>query len=195
MKAVKYSIFDLFSYAIPGALLLLTYCVSFNLLNFDNIDQNIFLKEKNPILLTIVAILTSYIIGFITNILGGHFYKFIALIIPKTKPKKSSLYNSTKMILLREFSPINFEYIEKWNSMKNMCMNLSIVIILSIFILLIKTNFVDIRMIIISLITITLLISKSFQFDRWSIIELDNAIYTLGLEKNCQDLLKSKFSK
>lgn len=79
--------------------------------------------------------------------------------------------------------------------MKNMCSNLSVVIILSTAIIATNYTINNLIILLVSIPIITLLTIKAFQFDRWSIIELDNAIGILELEDNCVELLKSKLQK
>ncbi len=192
MKNIKYSIFDLFSYTIPGLILIASCIVSFDILSIESENLKTIMEKDNKTLLVALIILLSYVSGFITNILGGFFLKLIILLVGKTEPKKSQLPNSTKILLLREFSPSNFNYIEKWSSMKNMCSNLAVVI-LGCSLLFLANNTLDVLLnLCLSLPIITLLLLKSFEFGRWYIIELDNAVDILKLEDNCVELLKSK---
>lgn len=52
MKNIKYSVFDLFSYAIPGLILFSVYVESFNVFNIENQVLKTILKKDNIILLT-----------------------------------------------------------------------------------------------------------------------------------------------
>jgi len=83
MKAMKYRIFDLFSYAISGAILITACIFSYNILDIENNTLKILLKKKNTVLLITLIVLISHMSGFITNILSGYFYKLIALIAKK----------------------------------------------------------------------------------------------------------------
>nr|WP_319397609.1 hypothetical protein [uncultured Carboxylicivirga sp.] len=193
MKNIKYSIFDLFSYTIPGGILILVTLLSNGFFQTENENMILIYKKEYVILAYVILIISSYIIGFLTSILGSYFLKLISIFVPKIVPKNSSLNTSTKLVLLREFSPINFNYIEKWYSMKSMCSNLAIVLIFSSTFLLIKTTLINNTLIIVAIATsIVILYIKAFQFDKWSIIELDNAIHILKLENNSEELLKSK---
>ena len=193
MKNIKYSIFDLFSYTIPGGILILVTLLSNGFFQTENENMILIYKKEYVILAYVILIISSYIIGFLTSILGSYFLKLISIFVPKIVPRNSSLNTSTKLVLLREFSPINFNYIEKWYSMKSMCSNLAIVLIFSSTFLLIKTTLINNTLIIVAIATsIVILYIKAFQFDKWSIIELDNAIHILKLENNSEELLKSK---
>ena len=194
MDKLKYSIFDLFSYTLPGAfvlssIILINYSKDFCCEEFILID---FIKENLNIYSSILFIIGSYLSGFITNFFGSYYLKFFMLISPVPEPKYSKLSNSEKYVLIREFSPINFEYVEKWNSLKAMCSNFAMVILLSsIFLFLLVSCFSYLHLILGSLISIiSLLISR--RFHKWSIIDLDNTIHLFNLDTHSKTFFSNQ---
>jgi len=181
MDKIRYSLFDLFVYALPGGLLLLTA----NVVNmekaaalplFSTIQKS--LEEVNVYQAT-VFIAVAYCTGFITNIAGYYILKLKELIAPVPKPKFSQAGNSEKLTVVRELNKENFRYIEQWNVLKNFSSNLASVIILSC-ILLYSYNIIHLPALITGIILFVVLIFQASSYHRWSVIDLDNAY------KNCK---------
>jgi hypothetical protein len=194
MNNLKYSIFDLFSFAIPGTLLLACIGLSCNVDLFQKSDFSIlhYVTEKFSLQVSVIYLILSYIIGYISSIISNYYQKIFEFILPDKKPKHSSLANSTKLVLLREFTPTNAKYIEKWNSLKSMSSNLAFVILIgNIIIKIYYTEYCFIFVLIGFGISVLLNIT-SHRYREWAIIESDNAIHYFGLDTDPAKLFETK---
>lgn len=102
MENLKYGLFDLFVYALPGAFLIFS---SVYIIQFDPghpmtmIDPNFFEKESH-LLSVIIFIVCAYVTGFVMYTLANYLLKLIE-------------------VITREFARENQKSIELWNVMKN----------------------------------------------------------------------------
>ena len=126
MEKLRYSLFDLFAYALPGTLVITSLYVT--TLYYDDIPFYSALESMwagATIYKAIFFILLSYFSGFLMSVIANY------LLALKEKIKPTG--NSRKFVVIREHSKENFKYIEQWNVLKNFAATLSLtVLILSI---------------------------------------------------------------
>ena len=127
MKDLVKLTYDFFGHVLPGVMIFL----SLSLLYAPIAPQELFnwleTNVKMEAGVGTVIIIISYIIGFAINPFGRYLYKKLGLKIwPKKEKNKVEMYVSDKFALIREKSPKNFEYIERWNTYCAMAHNLAI---------------------------------------------------------------------
>lgn len=197
MENLKYSLFDFFSYLLPGILFLLFLSFAFKGIDIcaDLSEVLVFVSEKGNLYSAILFVFISYVIGFITNLLAKYLSKFKEKWFPPIQGNKVNLYTSQKYILVRQFSKENFVYIEKWNVLRSMTANiaLNVLIIFSISPFIFPcTSYI---FILFGVLLCTLLLFQSTKYESWVNIELDNAVYMLNkleIIKNIDTLIDKK---
>ncbi len=91
---------------------------------FNELIKNLENTEKG-----VIVIILAYIIGFAINPLGKKLHTIIG---PKLWPKIyveneiKGMPISDKFVLIREYSPANFEYVERWNMYSALSQNLAV---------------------------------------------------------------------
>lgn len=197
MENIKYGLFDLFAYAIPGSLIIII-CYIVNQFNIcDNTFEITSLLDIDiKLIIFVTFVVLSYATGYTSSILGDLLLIIVEKIFKQPKPKHTSeLNNSTKYALLRELSPQNFRYVEQWNVLKKMTSNLSFVILFLNIYLLICMECYKWYYFFFGLVIFVILISKTWKYHNWAIIDLDNAIHIFDLQNKKNDLLKNKLLK
>jgi len=194
MDKLKFGLFDIFAYTIPGVFVvfifyLLTVDLSNSVLNCIEINIKIVSGISfNVILLTIFI---SYILGFALHFLGYNYFNLVGKKIfrNKIKGKEQSLStNEKKFVLVRHYSKENFVFVEQWYTFRGMSFNLSLVFLFIGIVLLIKMIIilqfrldwilVTLGFLLLSLVTLR----RAITFHRWSHETLDEAINSLDLE-------------
>jgi chromate transport protein ChrA len=125
MKDLVSFTYDFFGHVLPGLLVL----ISLSLLYVDvtNYKELVQLTESINTGIGTVLVIASYIIGFAINPFGRYVYRTLGFKIwPKKENNPFKMAVSDKFALIREDSPKNFEYIERWNTYCAMSHNLSI---------------------------------------------------------------------
>lgn len=190
MEAIKYNLFDLFVYVIPGGLTITTLLMCYQLNNFSYASLVKLLEPTNFGTVSMFIIL-SYILGFIVNIFSQCYLRLYERIIPNAKPIHSNLTNSKKYVLVRELSKENFKHIEHWNVLKNFSTNLATVLLLIIVVLFLETTSFRLLHFIAGLACSILLVKQAAKYNRWCIIDLDNAVHLYKLEDQPDKLLRN----
>lgn len=192
MDNLKYSIFDILAYFLPGSVLIFTiFSVTVLHKELTECDfKNAFkvVNENSNIYTAILFVIISYTIGVITNLLAPFLLKQWERIRKINKGSKSSLNKSEKYVLVREFSKENFSYIERWNALKNMTSNLALNMFLSSLLLWEFSGWYVFG----GFLILVLLIKRASDYHEWANIDLDNAVYRLKLEDHVSNLLLSK---
>ncbi|MBT8264262.1 MAG: hypothetical protein HKN52_11555 [Eudoraea sp.] len=125
MKDLVSFTYDFFGHVLPGLVVL----ISLSLLYVDvtNYKELVVLTEGINTGIGTVLVIASYIIGFAINPIGRYVYRTLGFKIwPKKEKNPYKMDVSDKFALIREDSPKNFEYIERWNTYCAMSHNLSI---------------------------------------------------------------------
>jgi hypothetical protein len=184
MENIKYNLFDLFVYALPGSLIVLS--ISLIQSNFHLCDPaSRFFKEyfrDVNIFATIIFLAFSYCTGFISSIISRYFLRVKEYFFPLPHPIHSSLKNSEKYSLVREKSKENFKYIEQWNVLKSFSCNLAATVLFITIIFFLKYNCFSWYYLLLGCFVSIALIFQASEYKRWSMIDLDNTIHKLDLK-------------
>lgn len=187
MKELINFTFDFFGHVLPGIFIIISFSLFF--IDINSID---FIKEQiktiNAADSTIIAI-SAYIVGFAIDPMGKLLYKKIGFKIWDLKVENEiDMFISNKFALIRQFSEINFKYVEKWNMYCTMAYNMAIA---SIFVFLSsifkvfqeKDNYLFwLLIIILSLFLFFLFLYRAVIFSIWAAHDLNATITTLKLE-------------
>ena len=154
------SAFDFFAYALPGGFIILATLI----LNVENTTIQDYLDFAQNLQLggVIVLLVAGYLISFaltpfgrriyksyysdgngrifkrMHNLLGGNIVKDSGYDFDDDNQKDKKLPISEKYILVRQFTPANFKYIESWHVYSLMSHNMAIANILVILFVLIR---------------------------------------------------------
>ena len=192
--------FDIFGHVIPGIIILVA--ISLLTISFDpNTNYGIVSEILNNLEGTgkgAFVIMLAYIIGFAVSPFGKYLYKKIG---PKLWPNIYIENNiempiSDKFILIREYSPANFEYVERWNMYSTLSHNLAfgclVFFVVSIIQVFIDHNDYKLYWILIAVISTILFfifIKSAHVYNQWAGRDLNSAISALKLrEKTNVDL-------
>jgi hypothetical protein len=189
MNKIFYSAFDFFTHAIPG------FCIIVSLFILDsNLNtSHDFLAKANQFHIggAVLLLVVGYIIGFGVHPIGRFFYKKIGFKIWNEKILNDvPLFISDKYILIREFSPKNFKYVETWNMFCAMAHNLAVACLLTLIFIIIKVIFIGVPNLYfwLSLGTVTLIflflfLHRSVRFSIWAAHEINATVDKLNLVK------------
>jgi hypothetical protein len=176
MEKLKYSIFDLFVYMVPGVWVLFSVYLSCrgseNSLTIPAVLLD--LKEMN-IYGSFITIVLAYCTGFITSALGKYYQSLKDYLVPLKLTGLLSMRNSEKYVLVREKSRENFKYIEQWNVLKNFSTNMAFCVLVSSTMLFIRVKSFSLVLFLSGIVISVLLLFESTKYKRWGAIDLDNA--------------------
>jgi hypothetical protein len=123
-----------------------------------------------------VFIIIAYISGFITCTVANLLLSLINKIIQPFLPKHNgSITKSLKYTIVRQKSRENQKYIELWNTLKNFCANLALVILIIAFIFLKKFNSFTWIYFLVSLFIVVILFIRAREYGNWARSDLNNA--------------------
>jgi len=191
MKDLKFSIFDLFSYSLPGGIALIAFLFMGSEMN--NLEElaNKASKINIGFGIGILLVFTSYIIGNAIDSIGSWIYVKIGIKIwgnPKDNNRKISV--GFQRSLVRNYSPENYIYIQKWKVVKTMSHNLSFSFLLLGIIVIIKMimneesrNLHIIILTLISFLFSLIFLNRAHIFDRWHYKDLTNVVDSLHLQE------------
>lgn len=182
-KLIEFT-FDFFGHVIPGLIILCALSLLFIDLNsFDEILAQVKSIETNKIP---VLLLPAYVFGFAANPIGKILYTKIGKRIWKQNIKNHvDMFISDKYVMVREGSPINFKYIEKWNIYCAMAHNLAVGFLILFLVVLTKLDFGHghftswILIGIVSLILFFVLIERAVIFSTWATHDLNATVEKL----------------
>lgn len=191
MEKIKFSVFDIFAYLIPGgfALFAAIVCVDPSIVQLVDLLRPF---QGIDLSLGLVAIVVAYVVGFAVDSPASWLYYSIGCRIfgRPYKMMENELSNSQKRALVRQFSPENFSYVQLWKTIKTMSHNLSMSFLILAISFAVRSIQVPVshRIEWIILAAIMLLLSAVFLhrahvFDTWSYNDLSNAVQTLHLER------------
>lgn len=192
MDKLKFGLFDIFVYTIPGVFVVFIFYLLY--VDMSNSVSN-FIENGTKIAgnisfnIVLLLIFASYILGFALHFFGYNYFNLIKKIFRKKfRGKEQSLStNEKKFVLVRHYSKENFVFVEQWYTFRGMSFNLSLVFLLIFTVLLIKMILilhfrldwvlVSLGFFLLSLVTLR----RAITFHRWSHETLDEAINTLDL--------------
>ena len=189
MENIKFSVFDIFAYLLPGSIVL-TVIVLLSTPSVDKISQYIEMAKDISLGLGIIAGIISYIIGNVTENLGSWLYYKIGCKIwgdPYPEKRHPNLSHAQQRALVREYSPENFNALQTWKVLKSMSHNLSFAMLLLTIVSVTRSiQYRDIQWIIISIVSIIsaiILLNRANVYDRWHYQQLLETVEILQLEK------------
>jgi len=189
MDKIFHSTFDFFSHAIPGMFIV----AGFYLLDDEINTFNSFLEIATKINVgsAFLCLVVGYAIGFAIYPIGRFLYKRLGFRIWKKEIESNvDLFISNKYVLIREFSPNNFKYVETWNMFCAMSHNLAvatfIVFLLALFkvIFLSPQNYTFWAVFLGSLVFLFFLfLHRAVIFSIWAANDLNATIHQLKLQR------------
>lgn len=193
MDKLKFGLFDIFVYTIPGVFVVFTfYLFTVDLSNslINCIENCIKIASGISFNVILLIIFISYILGFALHFFGYNYFNLVGKKIfrKNIKGKEQSLStNEKKFVLVRHYSKENFVFVEQWYTFRGMSFNLSLVFLLIGFVLLVKMVLilyfrfdwilVTLGTFLLSLVTLR----RAITFHRWSHNTLEEAIKSLDL--------------
>ena len=192
MEKIRLSFFDTFAYLLPGLLTTISISIALNveIKSIKNID--LLFQEVSTTQLVLI-ILISYLAGIICNEFGHSLYKLSKKIWKKDviNQKNYRLTDAEIHVLIREYSPINYQYLETWMGLSNMSHNFavsfitfSLVSIIKLFgCFTIQCYIGWILLIILSILFTIMFLKKSLKFNNYYKADRIAAIEKLYLEK------------
>lgn len=188
MKDLIKFAFDIFSHILPGSIvIILIFISSKDVVSLDSILQ----LTKEIELGNYLMIVLAFVIGFAITPIGRFFYKNVCFNFWKLKIKdNNSSFISDKYSIIREHSPLNFEYVERWNMYCTMSHNLAIVSIILLIVSVVKLfnwdnidGFLWICTTIGSIILILIFHYNAVKFSIWAADDINSTISTLKLSE------------
>lgn len=190
MDKIFHSTFDFFTHALPGFCVLSAFFILDTNLNYP--EDFLGYAGKMNIGSGVFMLVASYITGFAINPLGRALYRSLGFRLFKSQPhaaNESGLFISNKFILIREFSPNNFRYVETWHMFSAMAHNLAIASLLMVLFSIGKIAFCDPPNASFWCASAALLsgffflfLHRAVKFNLWATDDLNAAIRALQLE-------------
>jgi hypothetical protein len=180
-KLIEFT-FDFFGHVIPGLIIFIALSLLFlDVSSFEEILCQAESIETNKIP---VILLPSYVFGFAANPIGKFLYIAVGKRIWKQKiVNHVDMFISDKYVMVREDSPVNFKYIEKWNIYCAMAHNLAVGFLILFLVVLTKLNFNNAEYLnswiiigIGSLMLFFVLIERAVIFSTWATHDLNAAV-------------------
>lgn len=182
MENIKYGLFDLIVYTLPGSFFLvgIIFIKPINFSDPTSIINSSFYNDNFSAFQIIVFILFSHIIGFVINTIANYVFKLLIIIKNlfkkrKTSESKTTVYKSEKYTIVRQYSAENYKYIELWNVMKNFSISISFIILMLTIFYSVKFALFGIIPIATGIIVSFILLIKAFEFHDWVLRDLENA--------------------
>lgn len=193
MEKIKFGLFDIFAYAIPGLLLLLVFPIVYTNLTmsvFSFAEKILLFCDKISFNSILLIVFFGYVVGFILHFFGYNYFNIIAKKIWKKrlKGKEQGLSKfETKFVLVRHYSKENYSYAEQWMTFRAMSFNISLatlvlgllIIIKLIYSLTFRFDWMCVSLILVIIAFVAL--RRAVTFHVWSYDTLDNATTTLNL--------------
>lgn len=189
MENIKFSVFDIFSYLLPGSVVLLALLI-FSTQSIVDVSQYLQMAKDVSLGLGIIFVMISYIIGNATDNFGSWLYYNVGCKIwgePHPKEQHPTLSHTQQRALIREQSPENFVFIHTWKVLKTMSHNLSFSTLLIAIVSFIRyaqhQNMQWITITVASIIFAVVFLKRASVYDKWHYKELLETVEVLQLEK------------
>jgi hypothetical protein len=193
MDKIKFGLFDVFAYAIPGMLVLLVFPIAYTNLSmsvYTFAERVMMFSEKVSFNSILLFVFVGYVTGFVLHFLGYNYFNRVAKKIWKNrlKGKEKGLSKfEAKFVLVRHYSKENYSYAEQWMTFRAMSFNISLAFLIIGLTILIKVicsqsfrlDWIVVSIVLFLMAAITL--RRAVTFHAWSHDTLDNAISTLNL--------------
>ena len=194
MENIKFSVFDIFAYLLPGAIVL-TAIFLFATPDIADVSQYLEVIEGLSFGAAIIIVFVSYIIGNVIDNPGSWFYYNVGCKIwggSYLKNQHPTLSHAQQRALIREYSPENFIFIHTWKVLKAMSHNLSLGMFLIAIASFIRfTQYQGMQWIIITIVSIvsaTVFLNRANIYDKWHYKELLETIEVLRLEERAKSV-------
>lgn len=207
--------FDIFAHVIPGLMILIALSLLTISIKPPSIDKKIDNTEITTSENTemdfglaseimndlegagkgVAVVILAYIVGFAVNPLGKSIYRKIC---PKLWPKIyveneiKGMHISDKFVLIRELSPSNFEYVERWNMYSSLSHNLAVGCLVFFIVSVIQTFLQSdywlywASIAVISIILFFVFVKSAFIYNQWAGRDLNSAISALNLREKAK---------
>lgn len=189
MENIKFSVFDIFAYLLPGAVGL-GAVVLFSTPQISNIAQYIDMTKDISASLAVIIVVVSYVFGNVLDNLGSFLYYKIGCKIwgsPYPKYKHPTLTHTQQRSLIRMYSIENFNVLQSWKVLKTMSHNLSFALLLlflaAMYHFLQNSNFQWVLLSVISIVSSVVLLNRANIYDKWHYKEMLEMIDVLRQEK------------
>lgn len=141
----------------------------------------------------VFVLILAYIVGFAVSPLGKSIYRKIGKKLwPKIYVENDieGMHISDKYVLIRQHSPANFEYVERWNMYASLSHNLAVACLV-FFVVSIIQIFIDVKSYIltwsmiglVSVILFFIFIKSAVVYSQWAGRDLNSAISALNLRE------------
>ncbi len=192
MESFKFSVFDIFSYLLPGLVALLGIVVlsTPTIIGLPDVVQ---IFQGFDWSTGIAVVVCAYIIGFSLSAPGSWFFQRVAWRLWGNEYHTMGVEGSGKIshtkqrVLVRHYSPENFSYLQIWKVVKNMAQNLSISVFFCAVVALFKfvqwRSFAWGSIVIGAAILGVMLLKRAHEYDRWHYRELMKTAEVLQLEQ------------
>ena len=199
MENLKFSVFDIFAYLLPGTVLLAALVV-ISTPEIKNLADYIEMSREITLGLGIVAIIFSYLLGNVTDNFGSWLYYKIGCKIwgePYPKVRHPRLSHAQQRALIRQYSLENFSVLQTWKVLKTMSHNLAFAVLFFTVISIIKyVQYRSLDWIIVfcaSIISAVVFLNRASVYDKWHYNQMLETVEVLELEKREKlDLSKKK---
>lgn len=187
MDKFFHSTFDFFSHALPGIFFVASLLLLDPGLNhpYELMTKSDQFKINELLLLAFVG----YVVGFAIHPIGRFLYKTLGSSMwNEPIANNIDMFISDKYVLIRQFSPANFKYVETWNMFCAMAHNLAVASFVSTVCSAYKLLSQDLSnrtfwfiFCIASLIMFFIFLQRAVRFSTWASHDLNAAIARLRL--------------
>lgn len=202
-RKIQLTLFDIFAFVLPGAIVILSIWIigDGSLIYVQDVVDSLLKINTNE---TFVGGVIAYIVGFIINSFGYELHEKVGLKIwriPATIIAEGQK-NSQKNVLIREFSPNNLIYLEKWLSYRAFAHNLAFAFLVLGFSLLTKLliykppviwTWISLSIVVIT--SIFPLLYRAHLYQKIYYWDLSNTVKELRLEKKVTSEAEMKSEK
>jgi hypothetical protein len=183
MENIKYGLFDLFAYALPGTFFLFctVYITAFVPGHPVSMIDPAFFTTEYRILPIVVFIALAYVTGFIlcsmANILLNLCLRMRSRLIKSGHPLTTStgITKSMKYVIVRESAKENQKSIEIWNVMKNFSATVALCLLILDILYYIRFRSFGILPLAAGIVLFLLLLNRAMEYHSWVVSDLDNA--------------------
>lgn len=192
MEKVKLGLFDLFSFVLPGFIILISSYVILNPITDVVVKIMEFAKDLSAAQIFLVLV-TSYFIGIFMQYASFEVFEFTATRIWRKRLNATNLALNqfeSQMSRIRHESPLNYELLEKWMALRGMCYNsffafFILLIALLLRILINKCIVCDNIWFLLLFIMILCVLSlrRAITFHEWSLRTINSTISYLDTKK------------
>lgn len=192
MEKIRLGLFDIFSFVLPGLLIIHSYLI-LSVCHDSIIDDIVALSKDISVTQVFLVLILAYYIGILIQYLSFELFELLAIRIWKKRLKVDSLSISrfeNDIARIRHYSPVNYALLERWMALRGMCYNsffafliliVSIVIKVSVSPMIRFSDFWIEPLLILGLMILSL--RRAITFHEWSIGTIKSSIALLNDEK------------